>query len=102
MRARRHIKLLGSNGSVMLLPSEQGLAAVTSQAGVFAVRTDVVPQEIYIPGDIGDGKVGEHFNALLKRWSSNMNVDISGQIQKWNKVDGDLLSGPSPYKFKSK
>tara|TARA_B110000879_G_scaffold151973_1_gene196755 strand:- start:1189 stop:2172 length:984 start_codon:yes stop_codon:yes gene_type:complete len=52
--------------------------------------------------DIGDGKVGEHFNALLKRWSSNMNVDISGQIQKWNKVDGDLLSGPSPYKFKSK
>ena len=52
--------------------------------------------------NIGDGKVGEHFNALLKRWSSNMNVDISGQIQKWNKVDGDLLSGPSPYKFKSK
>ena len=52
--------------------------------------------------DIGDGKVGKHFNELLKKWSSNMNVDISRQIQKWNKVDGDLLSGPSPYKFKSK
>jgi branched-chain amino acid aminotransferase len=52
--------------------------------------------------DIGDGIVGEHFNALLKRWSSNMNVDISGQIQKWNKADGNLISGPSPYKFKSK
>jgi branched-chain amino acid aminotransferase len=51
---------------------------------------------------IGDGKVGEHFNSLLKQWSSNMNVNISEQIQKWNKVDGELLSGPSPYKFKSK
>lgn len=51
---------------------------------------------------IGDGKVGERFNALLKQWSSNMNLNISEQIKKWNKVDGDLLSGPSPYKFKSK
>ena len=51
---------------------------------------------------IGDGKVGERFNALLKQWSPNMNLNISEQIKKWNKVDGDLLSGPSPYKFKSK
>ena len=51
---------------------------------------------------IGDGKVGEHFNSLLKQWSSNMNLNIPKQIQKWNKVDGELLSGPSPYKFKSK
>lgn len=52
--------------------------------------------------DIGNGKVGDHFNKLLKRWSSNMSVDISGQIQNWNKVDGDLVQGPSPYKFRSK
>tara|TARA_B110000259_G_C14013995_1_gene400631 strand:- start:618 stop:1601 length:984 start_codon:yes stop_codon:yes gene_type:complete len=51
---------------------------------------------------IGDGKVGEHFNSLLKQWSSNMNVDISNQIQGWNKEDGNNVSGPSPYKFKSK
>jgi outer membrane protein assembly factor BamB len=57
---------IGSNGSVMLLPSEQGLAAVTSQAGVFAVRTDVVPQEIYIPGDIGDSKVGYSHSLRVK------------------------------------
>lgn len=52
--------------------------------------------------DIGDGKVGEHFNYLLKQWSSNMNINISKQIQDWNNKDGDNLSGPSPYKFKSK
>jgi branched-chain amino acid aminotransferase len=51
---------------------------------------------------IGDGKVGENFNSLLKQWSSNMNLDISNQIQRWNKEDGNNLSGPSPYKFKSK
>ncbi|MBT3889944.1 MAG: PQQ-binding-like beta-propeller repeat protein [Planctomycetaceae bacterium] len=49
---------IGSSGSVMLLPSEQGLAAVTSQAGVFAVSTDADPQEVYSQGDIGDSKVG--------------------------------------------
>ena len=52
--------------------------------------------------DIGDGMVGKQFKELLNQWSLNMNVDISGQIQKWNKVDGNIVSGPSPYKFKSK
>ena len=28
---------------------------------------------------IGDGKVGEHFNSLLKQWSSNIDIDISNQ-----------------------
>ena len=49
---------IGSSGSVMLLPSEQGLAAVTSQAGVFAVSTAVDPQEVYSPGDVVGNKVG--------------------------------------------
>jgi outer membrane protein assembly factor BamB len=57
---------IGSNGSVMLLPSEQGLAAVTSQAGVFAVSTDAVPQEIYSQGDIVDSKVGYSHSIQVK------------------------------------
>ena len=51
---------------------------------------------------IGDGKVGEHFNSLLKQWSSNIDIDISNQIKRWNKEDGNNVLGPSPYKFKSK
>ena len=52
---------------------------------------------------IGDGKVGKVFNSLLKRWSDNVNVDIKGQIQKWNNADNkDSLNLPSPYSFKSK
>tara|TARA_B100000886_G_scaffold340385_1_gene309608 strand:+ start:1270 stop:2253 length:984 start_codon:yes stop_codon:yes gene_type:complete len=51
---------------------------------------------------IGSGKVGEEFNSLLQQWSSNVNVNIPEQIKKWNKVDGEVVSGPSPYKFKSK
>mgnify|MGYP006090389453 FL=1 len=49
---------IGSSGSVMLLPSKQGLAAVTSQAGVFAVRNDDDPQEVYSQGDIVGSKIG--------------------------------------------
>jgi branched-chain amino acid aminotransferase len=52
--------------------------------------------------NIGEGKVGEHFNKLLKQWSLNMDLDIAAQIQKWNEEDGDIVTGPSPYKFKSK
>jgi len=52
--------------------------------------------------NIGDGKVGTHFKKLLKQWSSNMNLDIAKQIKAWNEKDGEQISGPSPYKFKSK
>ena len=51
---------------------------------------------------IGDGKVGSHFKKLLQQWSSNMNLDIEQQIKDWNEIDGEQISGPSPYKFKSK
>jgi branched-chain amino acid aminotransferase len=52
--------------------------------------------------NIGDGKVGPVFNSILKAWSDNVGVDISKQIQTWNKVDG-VTSGdaPTPYRFKS-
>ena len=29
-------------------------------------------------------------------------LDIAKQIQDWNEIDGDEMTGPSPYKFKSK
>jgi branched-chain amino acid aminotransferase len=51
---------------------------------------------------IGDGLVGAHFNALLKKWSSNMDLNIAAQIQTWNKADENLTNGTSPYQFKSK
>jgi len=50
---------------------------------------------------IGDGKVGPVFTKLLSVWSKNMEVDIKGQIQKWNSVDGlQVENSPTPYQFK--
>ena len=52
---------------------------------------------------IGDGKVGNVFNLLLRHWSENTGVDIANQIQKWNEVDGKISSdAPTPYRFSSK
>ena len=53
---------------------------------------------------IGIGKVGESFNRLLAQWSINAEVDISGQIKKWDGEQTSLGVGnaPTPYRFKSK
>jgi branched-chain amino acid aminotransferase len=52
---------------------------------------------------IGEGKVGNVFNSILKAWSENTGVDISKQIQTWNNKDGASSSdAPTPYRFKSK
>jgi branched-chain amino acid aminotransferase len=53
---------------------------------------------------IGDGKVGSVFTHILNQWSQNANVDIKGQIQKWDAERGDIAgsSAPTPYRFKSK
>ena len=52
--------------------------------------------------DIGDGKVGSQFSALIAQWSSNTGTDIIGQIKNWNTEDEkrEHGKGPSPYKFK--
>lgn len=50
--------------------------------------------------EIGDGKVGQGFEALLKCWSKNVDVDIRAQIINWN--SNDELNGvdaPTPYQF---
>jgi branched-chain amino acid aminotransferase len=50
---------------------------------------------------IGDGKVGPVFTKLLSVWSKKMEVDIKGQIQKWNSLDGlQAEDTPTPYQFK--
>ncbi len=52
---------------------------------------------------IGSGLVGSGFNQLISQWSLNTGIDIIKQIKKWNDLDAhDLISGPTPYKFKNK
>ena len=71
---------IGSGGSVMLFPSEQGLTAVTSQAGVFAVSTDNDPQEAYREGDVVDSKIG-YSHA----------IQVQGQVVLQSLVGSDKL-----------
>lgn len=52
---------------------------------------------------INNGKVGEITTKLLKQWSKNVGLDVVGQIKKFDEhSDGQALTGPSPYSFKSK
>lgn len=92
------------------------------QLGYQVVEKNIEPYDVYLADEafmtgtpfcmlpvtslndvkIGNGEVGKHFNELLKQWSSNVKIDIKEQIQRWNIEDGKNISGPSPYKFKSK
>ena len=50
---------------------------------------------------IKDGKIGKIYSKLLKRWSTNVGVDIKQQIIKWNKKDkNQSINSPTPYQFK--
>ena len=50
---------------------------------------------------IGNEPMGEITHQLLDAWSSEVKVDIVGQIKKWDAERGDeAASGPSPYSFK--
>lgn len=53
---------------------------------------------------IGNGEVGDCFNRLINQWSSNVGIDIVGQIKRWDKESAGSLVGnvPTPYRFKSK
>jgi branched-chain amino acid aminotransferase len=53
---------------------------------------------------IGAGSIGDGFCRMLAQWSSNMGVDISGQIIRWGAERTPLgeSSAPTPYRFKSK
>ena len=50
---------------------------------------------------IGNGKPGKITNSLLDKWGEKVNVDIVGQIKKWDKKT--LNEGSTtPYKFSTK
>lgn len=53
---------------------------------------------------IGAGSIGDGFCRMLAQSSSNMGVDISGQITRWDSEGTSLgeSSAPTPYRFKSK
>lgn len=52
---------------------------------------------------IGNGKMGNITQALLKTWSGNVGVDIINQIKEWNRCSKKQMSdAPSPYSFKRK
>jgi branched-chain amino acid aminotransferase len=51
---------------------------------------------------IGDGKMGKVTGTLLGTWSCKVGVNIISQIKKWNLLDDNSASGPSPYKFEEK
>lgn len=48
---------------------------------------------------IGNGKVGEIFDILIKQWGNNVGVDIAGQIKKWSNTY-QTNNQPTPYRFK--
>ena len=53
--------------------------------------------------NIGNGKVGNIYKKILKKWSSNTGVDIEKQIKSWDKKDSIGFNkksrAPTPYKF---
>jgi len=52
---------------------------------------------------IGNEPMGKITRRLLDVWSSEVGVDIVGQIKKWDAERGEqVASGPSPYSFKGK
>ena len=52
---------------------------------------------------IGNEPMGKITRQLLDTWSSEVGLDIVGQIKKWDSERGEqAASGPSPYSFKLK
>lgn len=52
---------------------------------------------------IGSEPMGEITRRLLDTWGNEVEVDIVGQIKKWDSERGEqTTSGPSPYSFKPK
>jgi branched-chain amino acid aminotransferase len=53
--------------------------------------------------EIGNGRMGTITRKLLNKWSANVDVDIEGQIKKWDAERASKdPSGLSPYRFKNK
>jgi len=101
---------------------EYVMKELCKQLGISVIEKNIEPYDVYTADeafmtgtpfcmlpvtklnglDIGNGKVGPIFNAILRQWSDNMGVDISKQIQNWNKIDGaGNIDAPTPYRFKN-
>ena len=53
--------------------------------------------------NIGNGKPGEIYSLLLKKWSENVKLDIAQQVKKWDKENKNNIvksDAPRPYEFK--
>lgn len=51
---------------------------------------------------IGDGRVGEGFNRLIRQWGVNADLDIVSQIKSWSAAFSTMIDAPTPYQFKVK
>tara|TARA_Y100000741_G_C18256763_1_gene559254 strand:- start:1336 stop:2316 length:981 start_codon:yes stop_codon:yes gene_type:complete len=51
---------------------------------------------------IGDGKPGKYYKSLIKKWSTNVGLDIINQVEKWDNDTKEVSTKNkiSPYKFK--
>ena len=94
------------------------------QLGIPVIEKNIDPYDVYMADEafmtgtpfcmlpvtalngnpIGAGKVGPVFTTLLDKWSSNLGVDIKGQIQTWDaeRGGGPASHAPTPYRFKTK
>jgi len=101
-----------SRDYIFELADELGLVVIETNFGPYDVHTS---DEAFMTGTpfcmlpvtrlnnlaVGDGKVGNIFNALLSQWSKNTGVNIKSQIQNWNQegsLDENVIT---PYRFKS-
>ena len=63
----------------------------------------IMPVSSLNNSSIGTQPMGNITRQLLDAWSSEVGVDIVGQIKKWDSARGaQTASGPSPYSFKTK
>ena len=101
-----------SRGYVFELAKELGIPCKEINLETYDVHTS---EEAFMTGtpfcmlpvislngsSIGEGRVGPVFTKLLALWSKKVGVDIKGQIQKWNSLDGPKEEeGATPYQFK--
>jgi branched-chain amino acid aminotransferase len=100
------------------------ISEVCPQLGIPVIEKNIDPYDVYTADEafitgtpfcmlpvtslnglaIGDGKVGTIFNNILGLWSTNAEIDIKKQIQKWDSERPKQInnSAPTPYRFKTK
>ncbi len=95
---------------------------VTKELGYEYIEKNIEPYDVYCADEafitgtpfcimpvtslnsvpIGTGKFGQITKKLLDHWSSNVGLDIEGQIRSWDKAGSLRPDKPTPYQFKPK